>query len=396
MLKLGLDQIRANTWNCNFLGAVEQKALKQRMSVDGPEKTLPIVVRKMPDGCYEIVDGEHRWVIAKELCWETINAIECEADDVQSRALCIGYNRLRGRLNWIKCYGVVKKDLDAGIDLAVAYGEVLSSTELEWVLSLGNLIPKARLVLEDSLKKYPEYSLEQLYMLSLFPVVQQESLIERFKTPIVLHVLRQTLAPFLIEKEQTASSQKENSNYPPYPKTNPTSLNDKYPNADTFADNQQKEEDETDPQPTLPLNLQQTISKQNNLPPNTSYIAPTSTSDQTTDPASTDRVQEVPKAKAKVQTALLLAVSYDCDCGRHYSANFKNASIVVQKENLLFEYVDFKPRTFQVYCDKCNSDHEFTIENLETTEVQFFCRRCKPTREGLLNINTGEVTWHDN
>jgi hypothetical protein len=150
MLKLGLDQIRANAWNCNFLGVVEQQALKQRMSVDGPEKTLPIVVRRMPDGSYEIVDGEHRWAIAKELGWAIINAIECEADDVQSRALCIGYNRLRGRLNWIKFYGVVKKDLDAGIDLAVAYGEVLSSTELEWVLSLGNLLPKARLVLEDS------------------------------------------------------------------------------------------------------------------------------------------------------------------------------------------------------------------------------------------------------
>ncbi|MCL1976665.1 MAG: ParB N-terminal domain-containing protein [Candidatus Bathyarchaeota archaeon] len=354
--------------------------------MDGPEKTLPIVVRKMPDGSYEIVDGEHRWAIAKELGWAIITAIECEADDVQSRALCIGYNRLRGRLNWIKFYGVVKKDLDAGIDLAVAYGEVLSSTELEWVLSLGNLVPKARLILEDSLKRYPEYSLEQLYMLSLFPVVQQESLIERFKTPIVLHVLRQTLAPFLLEKEQASSSQKEK---------NP-SLNDKYPNADTFADNQK--EDETDPQPTLPLNLQQTISKQNSLPPNTSNITPTSTSDQITDltNTATNRAQEAPKAKVKAQTALLLAVSYDCVCGRHYSANFKRASIVVQKENLLFDYVDFKPRAFQVYCDKCNSDHEFTVEGLKAVEVQIFCRRCKPTREGLLNINTGEVTWHDN
>jgi hypothetical protein len=214
MLKLCLGQIRANAWNCNFLGTAEQQALKQRMSEDGPEKTLPIVVRKMPDGDYEIVDGEHRWIIARELGWETIQAFEREADDLQSRALCIGYNRLRGRLNWIKLYEVVKKDLDAGIDLAKAYGEVLTEKELDWLLSLGNLIPKARLVLEDSLKRYSEYSLEQLYMLSLFPAIQQESLVERFKTPIVLHVLRQTLAPFLPEKIPSGSSPtKETSNY---------------------------------------------------------------------------------------------------------------------------------------------------------------------------------------
>jgi hypothetical protein len=393
MLKLGVDQIRANCWNCNFLDDAKQQTLKQCMREDGPEKTLPIVVRKMADGGYEIVDGEHRWLLAKELGWETISVLEREVDDLQSKALCVIYNRVRGRLNWFKLYDVVRKDLDAGIDLAVAYGEALTGTELEWLLSLGNLIPKARLVLEASLKKYPEYSLEQLYMLSLFPVVQQESLVERFKTPLVLHVLRQTLAPFLAEKEQTTRPTKETQpqtyHEPSFASSSDkTTISNKYPNTNNYSD----QENRTDTQPTLP-NLWQS-----NNSANPSHIPPTSTAvvtDQTTNPHVTDRVQDT-KEKVKAQTALLLSVSYDCDCGRHYSANFKNASIVVQKQNLLFEYVDFKPRTFQVYCDKCNSEHEFTVEGIEAEGVSIFCRRCKPSREGLLSINTGEVTWYDN
>ena len=46
-MKLKLDQIRANTWNCNFMSEQEKDALKQCMQQAGPEKTLPIIVRLM-------------------------------------------------------------------------------------------------------------------------------------------------------------------------------------------------------------------------------------------------------------------------------------------------------------------------------------------------------------
>jgi len=71
-------------------------------------------------------------------------------------------------------------------------------------------------------------------------------------------------------------------------------------------------------------------------------------------------------------------------------------SVVVQKENELFEHVDMKPRTFQVHCDKCNSEHEFAVEGTEGETKQVFCRRCKPLpRKGILDVNSGEVTWLD-
>ncbi|MDR0460576.1 MAG: hypothetical protein LBH62_03955 [Nitrososphaerota archaeon] len=94
---------------------------------------------------------------------------------------------------------------------------------------------------------------------------------------------------------------------------------------------------------------------------------------------------------------MLVAVSYNCDCGCHYSVNFKKATIVVQKQDQFFNYVDITPRTFQVHCEICNTDHEYTIEGTEKETVQIFCRRCKPQpRTGTLNTHTGETTWHDN
>jgi hypothetical protein len=357
MLTLKLDQIKANTWNCNFLGTQERQNLKQRMNEDGPQKTLPIVVRKTITG-YEIVDGEHRWTIAKELGWETINALEREADDLQSKALCISYNRWRGRLNWFKLYTVIKKDQDAGINLKKAYQEALSNQELQWILSLDNLISEAKKVLEEALKKHLEITLEQLYILSLFPASQQASIVEKFKTPVVAQALTHSLAQFTQKNQQLPT------------KETPNNPNDQTPQllSPTEAG--------------IQLNSSQNLPLPDNPKP---FLA-------TLQGTNSDSSQEA-MVRDEVERALLLAVGYTCDCGRHYHVNFKNLSIVVQKENLLFEHADIVPHVFLVRCGRCNSEHEITVGNDEV-ETRIFCRRCKPfPREGKLDVNAGEVTW---
>ncbi|MDR0460575.1 MAG: ParB/RepB/Spo0J family partition protein [Nitrososphaerota archaeon] len=287
--QLKLTQIKANQWNCNYLGPKETQALKQHMQKDGPEKTLPIVVRKTQNNsnqddednqqqqqqeqCYEIVDGEHRWAIARELGWETINAIERDVDDQQSKSLCITYNRIRGRLNWIKLYDIIKKDQTTGINITQAYGEALSDKEIEWLLALDNLIPQARTVLEEALKKHPEYTLEQLYMLSLFPPAQQESLMEKFKTPLILQSLKQILTPFLqqppqqnTQLEKLLSSNKPPFTYNPHHTTN------------TNTNQQQEDKEESDTQPTLPYDpIDQEILELSNLPSTYTHTTPTTT-----------------------------------------------------------------------------------------------------------------------
>ena len=128
LLKLKLDELRPNPWNPNFLTPEERAALKQQLKRAGPEETLPLIARRR-GGAYEIIDGEQRWRIAKELGWQHIYAIIVDVDDFKAKTLCISYNRWRGRFNWFKLHDVMKKDAEAGIDIYKVYGEVLSKKE---------------------------------------------------------------------------------------------------------------------------------------------------------------------------------------------------------------------------------------------------------------------------
>ena len=389
MLKLG--QIKPNPWNCNFLSLQERASLKQRLKEDGPEKTQPVVVRKTADA-YELVDGEQRWEIARELGWEFICAIERLADDLQTRALCVGYNRWRGRLNWFKLYDVIKKDLEAGVNVYEAYNGALSSKEIESVLSLDKLVPEAREVLEESVKKYPEITLEHLHLLSMFPASQQGSLVEKFKSPVVAQALLQALNPFLPKNQPQPSarepaqqsptaSQRSLASSKPLPERSARST---YP-MHSFPQRSESSKDKGELS-----NQQPTFSESSKLPDEPEA------QNQEEPLTSNEGLGEESERKPEVQQALLIDVAYDCACGRHYRVSFKNMSVVVQKENELFEHVDMKPRTFQVHCDKCNSEHEFAVEGTEGETKQVFCRRCKPLpRKGILDVNSGEVTWLD-
>jgi len=107
-----------------------------------------------------------------------------------------------------------------------------------------------------------------------------------------------------------------------------------------------------------------------------------------------DSDSEGARRARKDRVASLLAVGYNCDCGRLYHVHFKKMHVAAQKENLLFEHIDFKKRTFLVHCDQCDNDHEFTVDSVEAENgvVSIFCCRCDPNRKGLLDA-TGEVTW---
>ncbi|MDR0373116.1 MAG: ParB/RepB/Spo0J family partition protein [Nitrososphaerota archaeon] len=387
-MKLKLDQIRANSWNCNFMDAQERESLKQHMLEAGPEKALPVVVRLMSDGGYELVDGEHRWIIAGELGWETMEVVVREADDLQARVFCVSYNKLRGRFNWLKLYDVLKKDLDEGVNLEEAYKGVLTAKELKWLLALGNLIPPARLTLEDSLKKYPEFTLEQLYLISKFPANQQESLSETYKNPLATHLLSRLLSTFPQKPPPPPSSPKDFRPYAPdgiqqnqahYLPEKTGHSNSNIANQDSSAPMEQTKEVADD---DVLLNSSRSSFSGFESEGMVSQV----------DASDKGRVY---RGVRRGQYALLLSVGFTCDCGRLHQANFKKLTIVVQKENLLFEHVDFLVHTFLVHCDNCDNDHEVTVNNLEaeTGVVSIFCCRCSPNRRGLLDVNTLEVTW---
>jgi hypothetical protein len=385
-MKIRLDQIRANSWNSNFMDQQEQEALKQRMHETGPEKTLPLIVRLMPDGSYELIDGEHRWTIAKELGWEKIAVIIRETNDLQAKACCISYNKLRGRFNWFKLCDVLRQDFDNGVNLEEAYKDALSSKELKWILSLSNLVPQARLTLENSLKKYPEYTLEQLHLMSKLPPDQQESLSETYKKPIATYLLTRLLTAFLQKNQPQHSTTKEEKHYQPNNPQNQTAN----PNSNTVNHDQNDFTEQTDEDKCTPLDFWQ--SKWHNNYGDDEVESEDQVS-QTSNPDDEQALKNAIKERA-----LLVAVEHSCDCGRLYQVNFKKKTIVVQKENTLYEHVDFQTYTFLVHCDKCDNDREVKINNTENnnydeeTELTL-CNRCNPVRKGWVNANTGEVTW---
>ncbi|MCL2359855.1 MAG: ParB/RepB/Spo0J family partition protein [Candidatus Bathyarchaeota archaeon] len=366
-MNLRLNQIRANPWNANFMDPQDQEALKQCMHQTGPEKTLPIVVRLMADGGYELVDGEHRWAIAKELGWTKISVIIREADDLQAKAFCVSYNKLRGRFDWFKLHDVIKSDQDNGVNLEETYKGALSSKELKWILSLSDLVPQARTTLEKSLKKYPEYTLEQLHLMSKFPPDQQESLSETYQKPIATHLLTRLLTAFL-QKNQPHPIKKEEH---PYPPNNP----------------QNQDEEGT------PLDLWQSKWSNNNDDGTgeTEDLFSQTDSQQDKEQTSKTDIRDKPRA-------WLLSVEHTCKCGRIHQVNFKKKTVTAQKENLLFEHVDFNTYTFLVHCDKCDNDHEVKINNTENDDNKedvelVLCSRCDPVRKGSINVHTGEITW---
>ncbi len=61
----------------------------------------PIIVRSRDDG-YEIVDGEHRWQICRDLGWEEIPCIVQEYSDTEAKLKTLQLNYMRGSVLPIK------------------------------------------------------------------------------------------------------------------------------------------------------------------------------------------------------------------------------------------------------------------------------------------------------
>jgi hypothetical protein len=369
------------------MGETERAALKQCLSSQDPKTMDPLIVRLMSDGGYELVDGEHRWRIAKELGWDTLEVFVLDVDDLTAKTRCISSSILRGHADWFKVAQVVKQDVEAGVNLSEAYKNVLTDKDLKELFSLDALVPKARLDLEEAVKKFSTITLSDLHMISQFPAYLQEELAEEYKThPITSHSLAHTLNKYT-KQTQPVYTTNVNSSYLPGSVQSQTSSLPK-----AF-------EGPMDPNEALrKLNAWR---KQQKL----------ATNPQTTQAHGSDRVDEdscngsgdaLSAAEVlEAFSALLRTAGFCCDCGRLYLFYFKDKmyvkhfDAVVRNENMLFEHIDVKPRTFLVHCNSCNSNQEITVDNIVdgSAKVAILCRHCQPAREGALDVTTGDAVW---
>ncbi|MCW4008936.1 MAG: ParB N-terminal domain-containing protein [Candidatus Bathyarchaeota archaeon] len=161
MQLIEVSKIVPNKWNANTFVNEEYVKLKEMMAKTGIEQMPPIIVRKIGD-VYEIIDGEHRWRAAKELGLKQVAVKIIEADDEKAKELCMSYNKLRGHLNWFKVLDILTADMNRGVDIYKLYGKVFSAAEIANILSLAKITPKARLLLEEAVKKHPSLTLSHI------------------------------------------------------------------------------------------------------------------------------------------------------------------------------------------------------------------------------------------
>ena len=90
---LKIEQISPNSYNPNVI----QEDIMAKLRAEIAHKGLcePIIVRQAGD-TYTIVDGEHRWLICKELGWQEIPCIVQDYDDSEAKIKTLQLNYMRG------------------------------------------------------------------------------------------------------------------------------------------------------------------------------------------------------------------------------------------------------------------------------------------------------------
>ncbi len=89
-----IKNIIPNTWNPNIMDSQSYQALSESFTEFGDID--PILVRDLGEK-YQIIDGEHRYKIAKDLGLDKIQSIVIDVSDTQAKRLTQIMNRTKGK-----------------------------------------------------------------------------------------------------------------------------------------------------------------------------------------------------------------------------------------------------------------------------------------------------------
>jgi len=97
-VEIAVDLIDPNFWNPNQVPEPVMAALRENMRRVG--FVQPILVRPHPDapGRFQIVDGEHRWIVARDEGAKTVTAYVRDMSDAEAKAQTLAMNKLRGEM----------------------------------------------------------------------------------------------------------------------------------------------------------------------------------------------------------------------------------------------------------------------------------------------------------
>lgn len=171
-----IDRIRPNPSNPNELDKAKMETLKEDISQHG--FTQPILVRPIEDDEfeYELVDGEHRWLVLKELGAATVPAVVQEADETEAALRLITMNRLRGEFIPIKLAHLLVRLNESIPEAELRKRLGMSEPELRDTLQLADFSDK----LADELKEAQEKEEREAPDIVTFVLQKKDSaLVER-------------------------------------------------------------------------------------------------------------------------------------------------------------------------------------------------------------------------
>ena len=152
---LKCEALMPNPWNPNRMNSEQFKKLKSEIQSRG--MILPLVVRPLDSEKkkFQIIDGEHRWKIARELKLKSLPCIVVSLDDIQAQIKTLQLNRLRGEDDPLLLARLLR-ELDFNLEREELYHQLpYDQFEIDHLLHLIELNenPKDQKELEQEIKK---------------------------------------------------------------------------------------------------------------------------------------------------------------------------------------------------------------------------------------------------
>ena len=94
IVELPLDRLMEAPWNPNTMDASDLTRLRESVRRYG--LLVPLVVRPLEDGAYEVLSGNHRLGIVRELGFVSAPCVPVDLDGARARLLAQALNRIHG------------------------------------------------------------------------------------------------------------------------------------------------------------------------------------------------------------------------------------------------------------------------------------------------------------
>ncbi|MBI2936627.1 MAG: ParB N-terminal domain-containing protein [Thaumarchaeota archaeon] len=199
VVSIPVSDLEVNPWNCNVMSEAQMRLLIETVKRSGPEKMQPVIVRSQQSGKMQIIDGEHRFLAAKEHGWEAVPAIIVDLDDEQAKVMCIKMNYLRGKLDPMRLFDVFYEDWDGGNgklttrQLEEKFDHLFDQSWIVRILQLRNLSPEVKKEAQSLFNGESEPSIGLKHLIAIAQLKNEEKQTHFLKAALSTGVSASTL-----------------------------------------------------------------------------------------------------------------------------------------------------------------------------------------------------------